>query len=185
MSIKFFEKATEIADTIAFIVPVAWRKYSVHKQLNNQYQWISKLAIPPGSFYTDDNATYRVNTEFQIWTKIQNHSLNDMRIYNPPPIVHKDFEMWQYNNTPEALKVFDNDFDFAVLRQGYGDYSKKIYHAVECAKNKQWILFKARNQKALRLLQRIDFTEMAENNTITPGFGKADVVAKYLEMMND
>ena len=30
-----------------------------------------------------------------------------MRETESPPIRHEDFQMWQYNNTPEALKVFE------------------------------------------------------------------------------
>ena len=51
MAVRFFNHAAKMANTIAFIVPVQWRKYSVHKQLNNDFQLISQIPLPPGSFY--------------------------------------------------------------------------------------------------------------------------------------
>ena len=93
--------------------------------------------------------------------------------------------MWQYNATKAAEKVFDNDFDFIVLRQGYGDFNKHLTNRNQCSLKKQWILFKAKNPKVLEILQEIDFERLSQNNTITPGFGKADVVQEYKRVRNE
>ena len=111
--------------------------------------------------------------------------LSNLRLTDPPAIQHDDFEMWQYNNTQEARKVFSNNFDFAVIRQGYNDYSRRETSPSKCELNKQWILFKARNREVLKTLKHIDFTELSQNNTITPGFGKADVVKEYAKVLNE
>ena len=108
----------------------------------------------------------------------------NLRLVQPPTINHNDFEMWQYNNTKEALKVFKNKFDFAVPRQGYNDYKRRETSPDDCEKTKQWILFKARDRNTLNRLKGIDFTELSQNNTITPGFGKADVVKEYERILD-
>ena len=182
MAIRFFNKAAEMSSTIAMIVPVQFRKYSVHNNLDQSFQWIAKLDLPTSAFYTSDTTDYRLNTEFQVWTKETNHSFSDMRLYQPPPVRHTDFEMWQYNNTEQALKVFRNDFDFAVPRQGYKDYTRKETDPDKCERTTQWILFKAHRTSVLRRLLSIDFEALSQNNTITPGFGKADVVKEYVSM---
>ena len=82
-------------------------------------------------------------------------------------------------HTPGALKVFDHDFDFAVPRQGYQDYSRRETSADRCERTKQWILFKAGTAAVLDRLLGMDFAALSQNNTITPGFGKADVVKEY------
>ena len=182
LAIRFFNRAAEMASTIAFVVPVQFRKYSVHKNLRSGFQWIATMDLPSPAFYTRFEPDYRLNAEFQIWTREANHGFEDMRLLSPPAIRHADFEMWQYNNTPAALKVFDLDFDFAVPRQGYQDYSRRETSADRCERTKQWILFKARNPAVLDRLLGMDFAALSQNNTITPGFGKADVVREYLRI---
>ena len=182
LAIRFFNRAAEMANTIAFVVPVQFRKYSVHKNLRSGFRWIAAMSLPSPAFYTRSEPDYRLNAEFQIWTREQNHGFEDMRLLSPPAIRHADFEMWQYNNTPEALKVFEHDFDFAVPRQGYQDYARRETSPEGCERTKQWILFKARTPAVLDRLFGMDFDALSRNNTITPGFGKADVVREYLRI---
>ncbi len=185
MAMRFFNKAVEMASTIALIVPVQFRKYSVHNNLDREFQWIAKLDLPTSAFYTADKPDYRLNAEFQVWTRETAHGFSDMRLRRSPPIRHPDFEMWQYNNTEQALKVFDNDFDFAVPRQGYKDYTRKETDPDRCERTTQWILFKACSSVVLDRLMSMNFEALSQNNTITPGFGKADVVKEYARMYNE
>ena len=203
LAIEFFNQAATLADTIAFIVPVQWRKYSVHKQLTLDFDLISQTELPPSSFYILPSQSslkqlalysgkltaglvkdYLVNTEFQVWTRLK-HNLVNKRLLSSPPIHHVDFDMWQYNATKQAESVFENLFDFAVLRQGYGDFNQKIVDKRDCSLKKQWILFKAKSSKALQILNKIDFVKLSQNNTVVPGFGKADVILEYERIANN
>ena len=91
MSIQFFNRAADIADTIAFILPVQFRKFSVHRVLNREFQWIGSYKVPSLSFYTSRNADYEINTDFQIWTRLPLNEYKNMRLLTPPPISHPDF----------------------------------------------------------------------------------------------
>lgn len=181
LAVAFMNKAFEAADTVAFIVPVIFRKHFIHKQLVEGARWIDTLALPRSAFRTADKDNYTVNTEFQIWTRLDTMD-EDMRLYEPPAIRHDDFEMWQYNNTKQALKMFDNDFDFAVPCQGYQDYTRRETDADACEKHKQWMLFKPHSGRADKILRRvIDYARLSLKNTTTvPGFRKGDVVQEYL-----
>lgn len=179
LAIQFFNHAATMSHTIAYIVPNQFNKYSVHKQLHPQHQLIHNTPLPPNSFYTPTTPHYKINTTFQIWTQKTNHNLPNQRHHTPPPTTHPDFDMWQYNNTPQALKVFHQPFDFAVPRQGYHDYTRRETNPDNCERSTQWILFKAHNPTTLTQLWNLNYTELAQNNTITPGFGKADVIQKY------
>ena len=106
LAIAFFNHAAHLADIVAFIVPVNFRKFTTHKQLEPSMRLISKLTLPRDAFYLHTGKSYSVNTEFQIWTRLAS-THQDMRQYKPLPIRHQDFQMWQYNNTREALKVFE------------------------------------------------------------------------------
>ena len=182
LAVAFFNHSAYLADTVAFIVPVIFRKFMIHKKLDSRMKFISKLELPKESFEFDNGKTYSVNTEFQIWTRLP-CLFEDMRECEAPPISHKDFQMWQYNNTPEALKVFENDFDFAVPSQGWQDYSRRETEAKNCEKHKQWILLKAKDTIVLSRLLTIDYNVLAHRcTTAIPGFRKGDLVKEYSEL---
>ncbi|HEY4495095.1 MAG TPA: hypothetical protein VJC01_01440 [Candidatus Paceibacterota bacterium] len=69
LAIKFFNKSAEFAHTIGFIVPVQFRKYSVHSKLNSSFKLIAEKFLPKNSFITEDGSDFDVNCVFQIWTK--------------------------------------------------------------------------------------------------------------------
>ena len=181
LAIAFFNHAAHLADIIAFILPVNFRKFTTHKQLDPSMRFISKLPLPRDAFHLGTGKSYAVNTEFQIWTRLPT-TRNDMRQYKPLPIQHKDFQIWQYNNTPDALKVFQNPFDFAVPCQGWQDYSRRETDEKQCEKRKQWILLKAKNPTVLARLMEIDYEYLAQEcATAVPGFRKGDLVKAYTE----
>lgn len=181
MAIAFFNHAASLADIVAFIVPVNFRKYIVHKQLDEGMRFIGKLELPREAFYIDENILFAVNTEFQIWTRLPSDQ-QDMRQHKSLPIRHKDFLLWQYNNTVAARKVFQNAFDFAVPCQGWQDYSRKETDEKCCERNKQWILIKANNADILSRLKQIDYESLAKKcGTAVPGFRKGDLVKAYTE----
>ncbi|MYB96790.1 hypothetical protein F4054_03935 [Candidatus Poribacteria bacterium] len=181
LAIAFFNHAAHLADIIAFIVPVNFRKFTTHKQLEPDMRFISKLPLPRDAFHLSTGKSYAVNTEFQIWTRLASTAQN-MRQYEPLPIQHKDFQIWQYNNTPDALKVFQNPFDFAVPCQGWQDYSRRETDEKQCEKRKQWILLKAKNPTVLARLMEIDYEHLAlECATAVPGFRKGDLVKAYTD----
>lgn len=178
LAVAFFNHS-DFADIIAFIVPVSFRKYTIHRQLLPEYALVAQEPLANDSFYTPDGKNYAVNAEFQVWAR-QPGKLKDKRERKPPPIAHPDFEMRQYNNTPEALRVFDAPFHFAVPCQGYQDYTRRETRPEDCEKHKQWMLFTARNKRVLSRLRNLDFGGLAhECATATPGFRKNDVVKFY------
>ena len=181
LAIAFFNHAADLADIIAFIVPVNFRKFTTQKRLDPSMRFISKLFVPRDAFYLDTGKSYSVNTEFQIWTRLASPH-PDMRQYKPLPIQHDDFQIWQYNNTREALKVFQNPFDFAVPCQGWQDYSRRETDEKQCEKSKQWILLKAKDPTVLARLMKIDYEHLAQEcATAVPGFRKGDLVKAYAD----
>ena len=179
LAVRFLNRAAEIADTVGFIVPVNFRKFSIHRQLPDDLRLIAVRPLPRNSFRLSSGRDYKVNTEFQVWTRAPGREPN-LRQFAPAPIAHPDFLIRQYNNTPEALKVFRAPFDFAVPCQGWQDYSRRERDADRCEKNKQWMLFAAAAGQVRRRLLRIDYGALAlRTGTSTPGFRKNDLVREY------
>ncbi len=180
LAVEFFNRAAKIADTVSFILPVSFRKYSIHKLLNLEFKWIASYDLPRYAFYTNKQDTYEINTEFQIWTRSSLEKEKNMRLFTPPPIKHSEFSLYQYNNTKEALSVFNKDFDFAVPSQGFQDYTRRETNPNKCEKNKQWVLFNSDNNQVIQQLWDMDYKKMAYRcGTIIPGFRKNDIIREY------
>lgn len=178
IAVEFLRHASEIADTVGFIVPMCFRKYAIQRKLPSDLKlvWQTKLGK---AFRLPDGRPYEINTEFQVWTRSRRWT-KDLRVMRPEPISHDHFIMHQYNNTRKALRVFDLDFDFAVPCQGWQDYSRRESDPANCEKNKQWMLLKGRAPRYLKNLIQLDYNQLAMSTATTvPGFRKCDLVAEY------
>lgn len=176
LAIEFFNKCTLFCDTIAFIVPVQFRKYGVQSRLNNEFRLIEDVLLQPESF-ENNGKPLSVRCCFQIWTRNKNY--NNLRILTKPDISDDDFTLYLYNNTPQALKFFDYDWDFAVPRQGYYDYSLRITDKAALNPRIQYMFFKGNTREITERLKSLDFDKLAKKNTTINGYGKADVVTEY------
>ncbi len=181
MAVRFFRKAGTMADAIGFVVPAIFRKFSIHRQLPDGWRLVSSTPLPRSAFWTERGSGVRVNTQFQIWTRLPGIE-RDLRLRRPPPRAHPDFRCWQYNNTTAALKVFDEPFEFAVPCQGWQDYTRRETKADHCEKHKQWMLFEPVSRASRgRLYAEIDYERLAMTcATAVPGFRKNDLVQEYL-----
>ncbi len=180
LAARFINHASTLADTVAFILPAVFRKYSAQSLIRPDMRLVLSEPLPPNSFILSNNKPYQLNAVFQVWTRLASAHPN-LRELHPPKIRHPDFNLLQYNNTPDALKVFRQPFDFAVPCQGWQDYTRRETRAEDCEKNKQWILIRTNTPRALQILRStIDYTALAhKNGTTVPGFRKNDVVKIY------
>ena len=194
LAIDFFNKAAKMSEVIAFIVPVSFMKWSVQKNLDNNFVLHSYLYLEPESF-SSNGEPYSVRTVFQIWVKKDTRYDNNinLRLKKQPPISHPDFQIWQYNATPEAIKYVEEDWKYATYRQGFHDYNKIFTHEdynyikekMTATKKQQFFFIKPLTEEAEKIILNMDFNALAERNTATPGFGKGDFVSYYTELKND
>ena len=181
-ALNFLMKALYLAKTVAFILPVSFRKYHMQKKILHEVKLVSELILPRKSFYVEDHTPYEINTVFQVWTSL-NTTLPDMRITERPPYSHEDFEIYQYNNTIASQKIWDNVFDFAVPCQGWQNYDRRETELENCEMTKQWILLKAHSLEARNRLLMINFPDLSNKcGTIVPGFRKSDLVQEYTKI---
>jgi hypothetical protein len=176
LAIEFFNHAAAFANTIAFIVPVQWQKWGVQSKLPKDWKLTHDEILQPDAFL-HNGKSYKVRCTFQIWQK--NSTKEDLRLKLKPSTAHEDFDMFLYNNVPAAEKYYNYDWDFAVPRQGYANYSRRETNKAKCEKTTQWIFIKAKSPMAKERLYGMDFAELAKKNTSTPGWGKADLVEEY------
>jgi len=123
LAIDFVNKAFTYGKYVGFIVPIQFKKYSVQNRIIKDAKLIFERDLPIDSF-TLGSKDYKVRCVFQVWTTNE----SDVNLREPKPVtVHPDFKMYQYNCTVEAEKYFDYDWDFCVLRQGYGDFNTLFF----------------------------------------------------------
>lgn len=183
LALNFVNKVAKYIDTIGFILPLTFRRYSVQSKLDKDLQLIYDINLEPNSFLANDKI-YSLNACFQIWTKRKTEQ-KDLRIKERPITKHPDFEMFLHNNTHPTLKFFQKSkyqWDFAVVRQGFYDYSQKIETEKKLFKNRQYIFFKSKDESTKQRLLQLDFAELAQKNTVIPGFGKHDVIRAYNDL---
>lgn len=102
LAIKFFNKAAEYSDTIAFILPMTFKKSSIQNKLNLHFHLEQEMDLDFNSFELNGN-DYGVKCVFQIWKKKK-----DKRI-----IKHND-----YNDSVISFVKNTDDYDFIVRRVG-------------------------------------------------------------------
>ncbi|MCG8624579.1 MAG: hypothetical protein MJE68_21615 [Proteobacteria bacterium] len=178
LALQFLCHASEIADTTALILPMCFSKHALQSKLPTDLRLLKQHDLKREAFRLPNGKPYKVKTEFQIWSRVIDGE--NFRQLEAEPIDHPDFDMYQYNNTKEALSVFDKKFNFAVPCQGWQNYKRRVRDAAKCEKNKQWMLFYATTKTIQERLENIDYGELAYRvATAIPGFRKRDVVAEY------
>ena len=197
LAIDVFNTVAKYSTVIAFIVPVSFMKYNVQKELDKDFKLIHNWILPENSFL-DRDTVYDVNCVFQIWVK-ENSKYDihpNIRLTERPKIKCDDFKIWQYNATESQFKAVNEDWEIAVYRQGYKDY-KKIFTQKDKAqvisemdgsstgKKIQFFFIKPLNEVAKSIINKMDFEKLANRNTSTPGFGKADFVDYYNELKQE
>ena len=177
LSVAFFNHcATQGAAVIAFIVPVQWRKWSVHRQLAPGYALFRDYDLPERAFVNVKG----VRCCFQIWVSTELYSGSDLRIRQAPAISHPDFTLVIYNCYPHKRHYFTTyDWDVAIPRQGHADYTRREIIPARCEFTTHWILIKASTPAVLERLMAIDYAALSRKSTKQPGYGKADLIQAY------
>lgn len=189
LAIQFFNKAIQHSKIIAFIVPKSFDKYTTQKKLDiDNFALVYSETLPEYSF-TNKGKKVNVNCVFQIWVRNDINKLKNLKKKPLPPDIKKKIQVEQHNGTEQSLKrlkKIDFDYDFAVYRQGYKDYSLRFKDKKEVEEkminsSDQFFFIKCEDEKLLEQIENLDFYELAMMNTTTPGFGKEDFYRYVIE----
>lgn len=179
LALKFLNKSLEHSSIVGMILPMTFNRYSMQKQINKNCQLIHSEELETNSFLVNDRE-YNIRTIFQIWIN-QNVKVfrSDIRLKEPLKNKISSLETFIHNNTKQTLKYFNKEkyqWDFAIPRQGYYDYSKKITDEKELKKNVQYLFIKCNNPYLNKYLEKIDFVKLSKKNTLTLGFSNTDLI---------
>lgn len=184
LAIEFINKSLTEADYVAMIVPNIFNRYLTQKNINPNAKLVISIPLEKDAFLVENKA-YNVNCLFQIWVNPKILVLtNDKRIKTPLKNKDEKFVMYIYNNTKQSLKYFDKKkykWDYAIVRQGYYDYNKKVKNPKNLLKNRQYVFLKFNDEKAKKIMEYIDWNKLAfKNSTTVPGFSNTDIIQAYI-----
>ena len=185
LAVSFINQCSEWGPIVVFILPIQFRRYNIQKHIYSNLKLIYSSDNFPKNSFTLENKPYNVNCLFQIWVDkfsglFENY--NDLRLLEPLPNKHPDFKLYIHNNTTETLKYFkkeDYQWDFAVPRQGFYDYTAKITNPKELKPHVQYLFVKYINSVSKTIFEKIDFDKLSHVNTSILGFSNTDLIAEY------
>tara|TARA_R110000772_G_scaffold99174_3_gene198931 strand:- start:39812 stop:40579 length:768 start_codon:yes stop_codon:yes gene_type:complete len=102
LAVKFFNHSAKFANTIAFILPRTFRKFSIINRLCENYHLELETILPIDSFHLPDGTEYGVPCVWQVW------KLGPIRQKMYIRTVHPDFQFVKDKS----------DADFLIQRVG-------------------------------------------------------------------
>ena len=160
LSIPFFNHAASACDTIAFIVPRSWRKWSVINRLDSSFHLVSDIDIKVDYVGADGEPLankLRLNTCFQVWR----HSNGPRR----SKIAVQDLGVVQ-KVSPEEADVALTIFGFACGR---------VLTEFERRPNTTRMFLKLGHDRALEALQAVDFSRFYTNTAYTEALALPEI----------
>jgi predicted RNA methylase len=160
LAVKFFNEAAKFSEVIGFIVPKAWKKWSLINRLDSSFHLIETYSLPEVCFYSEETGVYgkNLNTIFQIWKKG-----NEQR----PKITIPD---------PELIKkTSPEDADVVLTTFGWG--CGNVIEDFKRVKNTCYAFYKINGEKrkVIDALKEIDFSIFYNNVSYTQCLGIQEV----------
>jgi predicted RNA methylase len=159
LSVPFFNHAATMCDTIAFIVPKSWRKWSVTNRLDLSFACISdeELSINYVDVNGDDvYAKNNLQTCLQVWRRSETPRKR-VRIAPSP---------WVSRSTP-------SEADIAMRVFGYG--CGTIYTEFDRVPNTTMMFLKVHDPRALKALREADLSVYFNNVAYTQALAFSEI----------
>lgn len=167
LAVKFFNKAAEFADTIAFVLPGSFAKESVQRRLNPSFElvWQDKRVI---DFEFPDGGTKAVPCVMQVWKRMPPGVLRE----TPEKDFGEDLPLTFIKPAPKKCIV-------AIRRVGgragqiidSKDGSENTTYFIEC------------DAKMLAVIKRANFTKYVNDTAGVRSLSKQELVKAIREAM--
>jgi len=160
LAIKFFNKAAEIADHIAMIVPRTFRRPSIQNRMAAQFHLVDEFVLPRNSFYLaadDKMRPYDVPAVAQIWSKKD-----------------EERELQKPQKTSQQFKfVKPEQADFAFRRKG-----RRAGQVVDNPEgtNPNSFYYVKGDQRVLNAFKNVDWTQLGNDVMGARSISMSDIV---------
>lgn len=163
LAINFFNKASEIGNVIAFILPKSFKKESIQNKLNFYFHKIIEIDLPNNSFYYKDEEV-NVPCVWQVWEK---------RDYKR--------EAFKKETTDDFLFVKKEEANCSVRRVGVN--AGKAFDDLQKSKQSHYFIM-AKNKD--NFIKKINSITWEHNNTVGPrSISKNELIKAYNSIDKD
>jgi len=172
LAVKFFNKASEYSEYIAFILPKTFKKDSFINKLNINMHLIKEVELN-GKNFIYNNKEKEVKTVFQIWQK--------KKVKRKKIDIKKESLFFKY--------VKKEDADFAIRRIGdlsgkiikkFNKYSENSHLYIQCKEN----INKENFYNKFDIIYK-EFKEKSNEVAGTPSISKSEIIKIYERIYND
>lgn len=173
LAVKFFNKSSEFAEIIAFIIPRTFKRVSVQNKLNLNFHLEYSIDLPnkPCCFIPEMNA----KCCFQIWIKKENK--REIIKYNK---THNDFIFLKHgpkdnNNQPTPPK----NADFVIKAYGSNCGEIKINNLLSLRpKSWHWIKSNININELINRFNKIDYS-ISKDTVRQDSLGQSELIYLY------
>ena len=161
LSVKFFNGAAIFSRMIGFIIPKAWKKWTIINRLDDNFHLVEEYEMPDVCFYSEEKGEYEnknLNTLFQIWER---------RDYKRKKIEVPDHKL--------IKRTDHNDADFVLVTFGWE--TGKVKREFEKKPNTCYNFFKIEDtsKDVVKALEEIDFSIFYNNVSYTQCLGLQEI----------
>lgn len=178
VAIKFFNKASEFSDVIAFIIPRTFKRISVQNKLNLDFHLIYNMDLPlkPCCFTPKMSA----KCCFQIWKK-----KDEKREIIKLKVTHKDWEFLKFgplDDNKQPTPPLEADFAMKAYGSNCGEI---IMENLENLRPKSWHWIKSNIDinELIDNFQSLDYS-ISKDTVRQDSIGKGEVVQLYIDKYN-
>ena len=166
LAVKFFNRAAEFCDVIAFVIPRTFRKSSIINRLNPQFHMIYDETVPDHSFVYEGN-TYNVPCAAQIWQRQEQarEKINTLKVEQ----VRDWFEIVDPANSDFAIQRVGGRAGL-IRTENYKTFSPLSHYFI-----------KSHNNQVLPIFQQINFDTVKFNTAGNPSVSPSELVQLFVE----
>jgi hypothetical protein len=165
LAVKFFNRAAEFSDVIAFVIPKTFRKASIINRLNNKLHMIHDETVPDHSFIFN-GATYNVPCAGQIWQRRENprEKIITLKL--------EQIRTWFELVEPGAS-------DFAIQRVGGRAGLIRIADRLNFSAESHYFI-QAHDARVLPVFQKINFDTVKFNTAGNPSVSPSELIELWV-----
>lgn len=165
LAVKFFNRAAEFSDVVAFVIPKTFRKASIINRLNANFHMIHDETVPDHSFIFNGVA-YNVPCAGQIW---QRKSTPRAKIVT--------LKLEQIKSWFELVKPSDSDF--AIQRVGGRAGLIRTADRMNFSAESHYFI-KAHDKRVLPVFKKVDFDTVKFNTAGNPSVSPSELIELWV-----
>lgn len=165
LAVRFFNRAAEFSDVIAFVIPRTFRKASIVNRLNLDFHCVYDETVPDNSFIFNGN-TYNVPCAGQIWIR-----------KDQPRNKIVTLKLDQIRNWFELVEPAQSDF--AIQRVGGRAGLIRTLDRMNFSAESHYFI-KAHDSRVLPVFQRVNFDTVKFNTAGNPSVSPSELIELWV-----